>query len=110
MNLITFEKYINGQRDVLTFTRHIIYRHIPSTPRRKSSNIMQVLKAFVAVLLAMTVTVFAAPLNPQPLPPGDLIDHECTLFIGSADEQNRLHEFGRWLIEDSGSSINQTVD
>lgn len=46
---------------------------------------MQVLKAFVAVLLAITVTVFAAPLNPQPLPPGDLIDHECTLFIGNAD-------------------------
>ena len=64
---------------------------------------MQVLKAFVAVLLAMTVTVFAAPLNPQPLPPGDRIDPQCTLFIGNADEQNRLHEFGHWLMEDSGS-------
>jgi hypothetical protein len=43
---------------------------------------MQFFKAFVTVLVAMTVTVFAAPLNPQPLPPGVHIDPdvvpECT--------------------------------
>jgi len=31
---------------------------------------MQFLKAFLTVLVAITVTVSAVPLNPQPLPPG----------------------------------------
>jgi len=47
---------------------------------------MQFLKAFVALVLTITVTVFAAPLNPQPLPPGRTIDPECTLSPESANE------------------------
>ena len=50
---------------------------------------MQFVKAFVAVLVAITVTVFAAPLNPQPLPPGIRIDPdvvpECTHFAEKAN-------------------------
>jgi hypothetical protein len=42
---------------------------------------MQIFKASVVLFVALMSTVFAIPLNPQPLPPGIMVDPECNQLI-----------------------------